>query len=124
MPAATAAPRHDPVDEFLLEQQQAAPSLPIILLSAVAGMASGVIGYSLATYWARWGLEWAVAAGTLAPCLGIGLTGGALTVATGSRAALPNIALSCGVIIFTLLFLALCTFAGAVAATLFLAWGL
>lgn len=123
LPPAAGPPARDPVDEFLLEQQRAAPSLPIILLSSVAGMAAGLIGYSAAAYWGEAGLELSVAAGTLGLCLGIGLTGAALSASTGSRAALPNIAFSCGVILFTLLFFGLCSVVGALAATLFLAWG-
>lgn len=123
-PSPTAAPREDPVDLFLEEQQRAIPSLPIILLSAVAGSALGIIGYSTAYELGRLRLEWSVAVGVLALCFGIGITGGALSAATGSRAAALNIGLSCGLILLVVLFFGLCAVTGALAATLFLAWGL
>lgn len=119
-----AAEVQDSVDAFLEEQQRAAPSLPIILLSAVAGMATGLIGYSTARELGRLSLEWSVAIGTLALCFGVGATGALLSAATGSRAALANAGLGCAVILFSALFLGFCAVVGALAATLALAWGL
>jgi hypothetical protein len=63
-------------------------------------------------------IEWSVAMAVLLLCGGVGLSGSFLSMASGSRASITNIAFSCGVIALTLLFFAFCAVAGAFAATL------
>ena len=51
---------------------------------------------------------------------GLGIAGAGLTSLTGSRAAMANITMSCGLIVISLIFLGLCMLVGALAATLLL----
>ncbi len=112
----------DPVDEFLDKHARAAPSLPIILFGAAFGIACGVIGFYLAYELAGWRIEWSVAAATLGLCLGLGGSGALLSSATNSNATLANIGMSCAVVVFSALFLALCMVIGALAASLLISF--
>ena len=105
------------------EEARSGPSLPIILFSAAFGIATAVAGFYLAWEVATLRLEWAVVAGVLALCIGLGASGAFLSAVTGSRAAMANIGMSCGLIVVTLLFFGLCTVVGALAATLMIALG-
>ncbi len=92
-----------------------APSLPIILFSAAGGIAGGVVALFAATRWFHLGLELSAAVATLGMLFSLGISGAVLSAITGSRAAPVNILFSCGLILLTLLFLALCLLAGALA---------
>lgn len=97
-----------------------APSLPIILFSAACGVAGGVLGVFISTKWLGFGIELSAGIGALAMLFGLGVSGAVLSALTGSRAAPVNILFSCGLILLTLLMLALCVLAGALAGTLLL----
>lgn len=100
-----------------------APSLPIILIGAAAGVAGGVTGLYLA--YVQFGLNAAASAAvaTLGLCAGLGITGAAFSSLTGSRATLSNIGFGCGLIVLVLLFFGFCSLVGALAATLILTLG-
>lgn len=102
------------------EIARGAPSLPIILLSAAAGVSAAIAAFYFAYSLARLNLPASAAAATLGLSFGLGATGGFLSWATGSRAAVGNIALSCVVIVLVLAFFSICVLAGAVAATFLL----
>jgi hypothetical protein len=115
-------PRGDPDPAAALDEiARSAPSLPIILISAAAGVSAAVICFYFASQLAGFGLPLSAAAATLGLSFGLGGTGGVLSWASGSRAAAGNIALSCAVILLVLAFFGLCVFAGAIAAALLLA---
>lgn len=97
-----------------------APSLPIILFSAACGVAGGVLGVFISTKWLGFGIELSAGIGALAMLFGLGVSGAVLSALTGSRAAPVNILFSCGLILLTLLMLAFCVLAGALAGTLLL----
>jgi len=102
------------------DARQEAPSLPIIFLSAASGIAAGIVALYLTYTVFNWRIEWSVAATVFCLCAALGVTGALLSAVTRSRAAIGNIAFSCGLIVITLFFFALCTLAGAFAATLIL----
>jgi hypothetical protein len=115
-------PRGDPDPAAALDEiARSAPSLPIILISAAAGVSAAVICFYFANQLAGLGLPMSAAAATLGLSFGLGGAGGFLSWATGSRAAAGNIALSCVVILLVLAFFGLCVLAGAIAAALLLA---
>ena len=103
-----------------VDNEGSTPSLPIILLSAASGVSAGIIALYITYYLLGLPLEWSVALAILALSAALGSTGALLSSLTGSRAATSNIAFSCGLIVVTLLFFALCTFVGAMAATFIL----
>lgn len=80
-----------------------------------------MIGFYVAYGIVQLRVEVSAAVATLFLCFGVGISGAVLSFATGSRAALPNISLSCGLVVLTLLFLGMCVFVGALAATLLIA---
>jgi hypothetical protein len=94
------------------------PSLPIILLSAASALAGGIV--TLYITYRLVGLEIELSAGlaTFAASLVLGITGAGLSIITGSRAAMSNIAFSCGLIVISALFLGICTLLGALMALL------
>jgi len=96
------------------------PSLPIILLSAASGISAGIIALYITYRTFGLAIEWSVAIAVLCLSAALGCTGALLSTLTGSRAAMSNIAFSCGLILITLLFFALCTLVGAIAATFIL----
>lgn len=101
----------------------AEPSLPIILLSAAGGIAGGILGLYVAYIVLDLSPQLTAAITTLALCISLGSVGALLSALTESRAAFGNIALSCGLVVLTILFFSLCTLAGAMTATLILTWG-
>lgn len=109
-----------PIENVLAAEEREAPSLPIILVSAAMGIIGGVATYFILQQLFNVRVEYSVAAAVLALCFGLGATGGVLSAATGSRAAVPNILFSCGVILLAGLFLGLCMVVGALGATLML----
>ncbi|CAN5674129.1 hypothetical protein BH10CHL1_BH10CHL1_46740 [soil metagenome] len=102
------------------DNERSAPSLPIILLSAASGVSAGIIALYITYNLVGLAIEWSVAIAVLSLSVALGSTGAMLSMLTGSRAATSNIAFSCGLIVVTLLFFALCTFVGAMAATFIL----
>lgn len=114
------APMHDPLESVLAAEAREAPSLPIILVSAAIGVVAGVATFFLTSEILSLRIELSVGLAVLALCFGLGATGGVLSAATGSRAAVPNILFSCGVILLVLLFFGICMLAGALGATLLL----
>ena len=96
------------------------PSLPIILISAACGVALGIVGLYLTYTVAGWDLPASVFVAALGASAGLGSAGAGLTSLTGSRAAVANITMSCGLIVISLAFLGLCMLVGALAATLLL----
>lgn len=106
----------DVIDEF--DDADAGPSLPIILLSAASAIASGII--VLYVTYRLLGVEIELSAGlaTFGASIALGITGAGLSLVTGSRSAMSNIAFSCGLIVISVLFLGICTLLGAVTALL------
>src|SRR5262249_11087584 len=102
------------------KEQTATPSLPIILLSTASGIGVGIMVLYITYNLLRLPIEWSVAAAVFCLSMALGSTGALLSLLTGSRSAVMNIAFSCGLIVVTLLFFALCTFVGALAATFIL----
>lgn len=109
-----------PYDDFEADFDDTGPSLPIILISAACGVAFGVIGLYLTYTVAGWDLPASVFVAALGASAGLGIAGAGLTSLTGSRAAMANITMSCGLIVISLIFLGLCMLVGALAATLLL----
>lgn len=103
----------DPMDEG-----NTGPSLPIILLSTASAIAGGII--ALYVTYRLFALEIELSAGiaTFFASVTLGITGAGLSILSGSRAAMSNIAFSCGLIVLSVLFLAVCTLIGAVTALL------
>ncbi len=102
------------------EADESRPSLPIILLSAASGIGAAIIALYVTYNSFGLGIEWSAGIATLCLSVALGGMGALLSAATGSRAAVGNIAFSCGLILITLLFFALCTLFGALAATFIL----
>ncbi len=110
-------------DDADLGFDNSGPSLPVILLSAAFGIAGGVIGL-YATYTVLgWELPASVFVAVLGASAALGVSGAGLTALTGARAAVANIAMSCGLIVLSLFFLGLCMVVGALAATLLMIYG-
>jgi hypothetical protein len=98
--------------------RQAVPSLPVILFSAACGVGGGVIGLYIGYVMLGWSIELTAALGTLALLVSLGASGALLTALTGSRAAPANILFSCGLILLSFLFLAVCAVLGALVGVL------
>jgi len=94
----------------------AGPSLPIILLSAASAIAGGIIALYVTYRLLELGIELSAGIATFCASLALGITGAGLSMLSGSRAAMGNIAFSCGLIVLSLLFLGVCTLLGAVTA--------
>jgi len=109
-----------PYDDFEADLDDTGPSLPIILISAACGVAFGVIGLYLTYTVSGWDLPISVFVAALGASAGLGIAGAGLTSLSGSRAAVANITMSCGLIVISLVFLGLCMLVGALAATLLL----
>ena len=99
------------------------PSLPIILISAAAGIAGGVIGLYITYIALGWELPASVFVAVLCASVGLGVSGASLTALTGTKAATANIAMSCALILASLVFLSLCMLSGAIVATLLVLFG-
>jgi len=112
-----------PSDEIEEGLDDAGPSLPIILISAAAGLAGGVIGLYLTYTVLGWDLAASVFVAVLCASLALGIVGASLSALAGTRAAAANIAMSCGLIVVSLAFLSLCTLSGALVATLIVFFG-
>lgn len=112
-------PYRDLENEF----DDSGPSLPIILISAAAGIAGGVIGLYVTYTVLGWELPAGVFVAVLCASIGLGVTGAGLTALTGARAAVANIVMSCGLILISLVFLSLCMLVGALTATLVVIFG-
>ncbi len=112
------AERDEALAAYIAEDEHSGPSLPIILLSAAFGVAAGVITGYVAYSVALLRLEVSVALAVMALCFAVGGTGALLSAATGSRATLPTIGLSCAVIAVAFLMFGLCMLVGALVATL------
>ncbi len=99
-----------------IDDGESGPSLPIILLSAASAIAGGII--TLYITYRLLALEIEVSAGIATFCasIALGITGAGLSILSGSRAAMSNIAFSCGLIVISILFLGVCTLLGAVTA--------
>jgi len=100
-----------------------APSLPIVLLSAAGGIAAGIIGAYLARFILHMNPPASAAIGTLSMLGVLATVGIALSQLVESRAATANIAMSCGLVFFTMLFFGFCTLSGAFVATFILTLG-
>ncbi len=110
-------PPYDAYDPALDDDQ---PSLVIILLSAASGVGAGVIGLYVTYTVLGWDAPPSVFVAVLAMSLTLGVVGAGLSVVTASRAAIKNIAFSCGLVLIAAVFLGLCMLAGAVAAAMLL----
>ena len=96
------------------------PSLPIILISAACGVAGGIFGLYISYVLLDFGTTISAGLATLGLLFGLGVSGAALTAATGERGAIINMAFSCTLIVLVVLFMAMCAMAGATVATLLL----
>jgi hypothetical protein len=110
-------------DDVDLGFDNSGPSLPIILISAAFGIAGGVIGLYVPYTVLGWELSASVFVAVLCASAGLGVSGAGLTLLTGTRAAVANIVMSCGLIVISLVFLGLCMLVGALAATLIVLYG-
>lgn len=109
-----------PVDHTLFaEDEPRSPSLPIIFFSAAAGVSSGIIALYVAYRLLLLSLPWSAGLATLAMLAVLGFTSASLSILTRSHP-LANMALSCGLLLLVLFFFGLCSFVGALAATLLL----
>lgn len=94
-------------------------SWPIIFFSTACGAGLGILALYVAYRIIQLPLPWSAGLATL--CM-IGVLGGmsaGLSILTRAHT-LANVALSCGLIVVTLFFFGLCSFVGALAATLLL----
>ncbi|MCS6828949.1 MAG: hypothetical protein NZ553_20220 [Caldilinea sp.] len=107
-----------PYEDILEGFDDSGPSLPIILISAAAGVAGGVIGLYITYIVLQWDLAASVFVAVLCASAGVGVTGAGLTALTGDKAATANIAMSCGLIVIVSAFLGFCMLVGALVATL------
>ena len=96
------------------------PSLPIILISAVVGLGSGVIVLYVAYQLLYLIAPVSAGLATLALLAGIGVSAGLLSRLTDNRAALLNMGMSCGLVFFTAIFMGFCLLIGVVSATVLL----
>lgn len=110
-------------DERESDFDDSGPSLPIILISAAAGIAGGVIGLYITYIVLGWELPAGVFVAVLCASAGLGVSGAGLTALTGARAATANIAMSCALILISVVFLSLCMLSGAIVATLLVLFG-
>lgn len=110
-------------DDADLGFDNSGPSLPIILISAAFGIAGGVIGLYITYAVLGWELPASVFVAVLCASVGLGVSGAGLTALTGTRAAVANIVMSCGLIMISLVFLGLCMVVGALAATVIVIYG-
>lgn len=94
------------------------PSLPIILLSAAGALAGGIITLYITYRLLGVAIELSAGIATLGASIALGVTGAGLSIITGSRAAMSNIAFSCGLLVLSALFLGICTLMGALTALL------
>ena len=94
------------------------PSLSIILISAACGMAGGVFGLYISYGVLGWRISLSAGLTTLGLLVGLGLSGAALTAATGERGAVVNMVFSCTLVALVVLFMTMCAVAGAAVATL------
>ncbi len=92
------------------------PSLPIILLSAASAIAAGITSLYISYRLLEFGIELSAGIATFCASMALGITGAGLSLLSGSRAAMGNIAFSCGLIVISLLFLGVCTLLGAIMA--------
>ena len=107
----------DDVDDY-----DDAPSLPVVLLSAISGIGGGVIALYVGYGVLHLGIQLTAALATLGLLFGVGVSGAAMSAVTGTRGAATNMLFSCGVIVLVLVFLSVCMVFGAVAATLLVTW--
>lgn len=113
-------------DDFAAREpriSQDGPSLPIILLSAACGIAAAIIGAYLARFILHLNAPFSAAIGTLSMLGMMAAVAIALSRLVESRATTANIGMSCGLMLFTLLFFGICTIAGAFTATFILTLG-
>lgn len=101
-----------------LDDEEPSPSLPIILLSAASAIAGGIIALYVTYRLLALEIELSAGIATFCASVALGVTGAGLSALTNSRAALSNIAFSCGLIVISVLFLGICTLLGAVTALL------
>jgi hypothetical protein len=95
------------------------PSLPIILLSVLAGLGtSALVLYAIYT-WTSLSLAWSVAVATLALTGSVAGTAFGLSALHDPRSGVLNVGFSCGFTLLLLLFLGFCLFSGMLAATFF-----
>lgn len=118
----------EPSSDFLYDDRElgfdnSGPSLPIILISAAFGIAAGVIGLYVTYTVLQWDLPLSTFLAVLCGSAALGISGAGLTVLTGTRAGFANIAMSCGLIVISLVCLGLCMLLGALAATLLVIFG-
>lgn len=100
--------------------KRSSPSLAIVLMSAASGLAGGIFGLYIAYIVLDLSVQISAAVATLSLSAALGITGAGLSALTESRAAVANIALSCGLILLATVLFGFCTLAGALAATLLL----
>lgn len=97
---------------------RAAPSLPIILISAACGIASGVFGLYIGYVLLNLSIPLSAGLATLSMLFGLGISGAALTAAIGQRGAFYNMLFSCTLIVLVILFMTICATVGAIVATM------
>lgn len=107
----------DPID--FAEDEPRTPSLPIILFSAACGMSGGIVVLYIAYRLVQLTLPWSAGLATLVMMGILGVTSAGLSLLTRSHT-VANVALSCGLLLLALFFFGLCSFVGALAATLLL----
>ncbi|OUC08114.1 hypothetical protein RY27_10935 [Litorilinea aerophila] len=106
----------------LEEELAPAPSLLVVLGSALAGIAGGVLSLYVVYGLFRWPIELSVGAATFALLMALLISGVILSALVDSRALAANLLFSCSLVVAVLLFFTCCILAGALAAVLLLAW--
>jgi hypothetical protein len=109
-----------PLDADLSAEPALAPSLPIILFSAAAGLGTGILAFYVVNRLLLMNLPLSAGAATLCALALLSASAGGLSILTHSNA-LINVAFGCGLIVLTVTFFAFCSLIGALAATLVIA---
>jgi hypothetical protein len=94
------------------------PTLPIIFVSLIVGMGSGVLGYYLAYAIFSLSVQWSAAISTLALVAGVSGTAAFLSRLHDPRTVGMNVGFSCALTFLLLTFSGFCLVIGVFAATL------
>lgn len=107
------------LSEFELPHyRDSAPSAPIILLGAAAGLLCGMIGFYVSYQIIGIGIELTTAVALIALFIGLTVSSIGLSSLASSSALMSNLAFSCGLVVLSVLFFGLCIVSGALGATI------
>jgi hypothetical protein len=106
------------------EQPPALPSLPVVLISVLIGLGSGVFGLYGAYVLLQLTIQASAAVATLSLIAGTSGVAAGFSSLTDRQATLVNVALSCGLVMLMLIFFSLCLLIGVITATLVMWWSI